>query len=206
MCSTSDKIRPGVGRFRVRGAAGTEITFRYSDVLTETGEIDVSAIGCFIKSGEFQTDKYIKKSDGEEEWNAIFTYHGFQYIEVSGIDYEPKLSDVSALTLCTDVENIGMFSCSDELLGKLQQLCRWSTISNMHSIPTDCPHREKNGWTGDVSLSSEQMLTNFARARSFPSGAAICAPRSVRRDRSPVWFRPRAGAITGSWDPIGRAR
>ena len=158
----------GVGHFKVRGSAGTEIKFRYSDVLTEDGEIDVSAIGCFVRSGEFQTDKYIKKSDEEEEWNAIFTYHGFQYIEMSGIDYEPQLSDVCAMTLCTDVEDIGMFSCSDELLGKVQQLCRWATISNMHSIPTDCPHREKNGWTGDVSLSSEQMLTNFG-TRAFLS-------------------------------------
>ncbi len=158
----------GVGKFKVRGAAGTEIKFRYSDVIKEDGEIDNSAIGCFVRSGEFQTDKYIKKSDEEETWNPIFTYHGFQYVEVSGIDYEPKLSDVCAMTLCTDVEDIGMFSCSDELLGKVQQLCRWSTISNMHSIPTDCPHREKNGWTGDVSLSSEQMLTNFG-TRAFLS-------------------------------------
>ena len=158
----------GVGRFKVRGPAGTEITFRYSDVLKDDGEIDTSAIGCFVRSGEFQTDKYIKKSDVEEVWNPIFTYHGFQYVEVTGIDYEPVLSDVTALTLCTDVADIGSFTCSDELLGKLQHLCRWSTISNMHSIPTDCPHREKNGWTGDVSLSSEQMLTNFG-SRAFLS-------------------------------------
>ena len=187
----------GVGRFRVRGAAGTEITFRYSDVLTDAGEIDVSAIGCFIKSGEFQTDKYIKKSDGEEEWNAVFTYHGFQYIEVSGINYEPKLSDVSALTLCTDVENIGMFSCSDELLGKLQQLCRWSTISNMHSIPTDCPHREKNGWTGDVSLSSEQMLTNFG-TRAFLSKWS----RDMRTSQRPAGQIPCVVPSTG-WGYYG---
>ena len=156
----------GVGRFKVRGAAGTEITFRYSDVLNAEEEIDTSAIGCFVKSGLFQTDKYIKKSDEEEVWNPIFTYHGFQYVEISGIDYEPVLSDVTALTLCTDVADIGTFSCSDKLLDRVQHLCRWSTISNMHSIPTDCPHREKNGWTGDVSLSSEQMLTNFG-SRAF---------------------------------------
>ena len=156
----------GVGLFKVRGAEGTEIKFRYSDVLKEDGEIDNSAIGCFVRSGEFQTDKYIKKSNEEETWHPIFTYHGFQYVEVSGIDYEPKLDDVSAMTLCTDVEDIGKFTCSDSLLDRVQHLCRWSTISNMHSIPTDCPHREKNGWTGDVSLSSEQMLTNFG-TRAF---------------------------------------
>ncbi|MBQ9510392.1 MAG: family 78 glycoside hydrolase catalytic domain [Clostridia bacterium] len=151
----------GVGHFKVRGEAGTEIKFRYSDVLREDGELDFSAIGCFIRSGEFQTDKYIKKSDEEEEWNAKFTYHGFQYIEVTGIDYEPRISDVCAYTLFTDVDVTGSFSCSDELFNKVQHMCRWSTVSNLHSIPTDNPHREKNGWTGDTSLSCEQMLINF---------------------------------------------
>ncbi len=158
----------GVGLFKVRGAAGTQVKFRYSDVIKPNGEIDNGAIGCFIRSGEFQTDKYTKKSDAEEVWHPIFTYHGFQYVEVTGIDYEPELSDVTAMTLCTDVADIGVFDCSDELLSRVQHLARWSTISNMHSIPTDCPHREKNGWTGDVSLSSEQMLTNFG-TRAFLS-------------------------------------
>ena len=158
----------GVGKFTFRGKAGTEITIRYSDVLKDDGEIDISAIGGFVRSHGFQTDKYIKKSDEAESWHPIFVYHGFQYIEITGIDYEPELSDVQAMTLCTAVEDIGRFSCSDELLNKVQYMCRWSTISNMHSIPTDCPHREKNGWTGDTSLSSEQMLTNFG-TRAFLS-------------------------------------
>ncbi len=151
----------GVGRFKIRGAAGTEVKFRYSDVLKDNGEIDQGPIGGFVRSGEFQTDKYIKKSDEIEEWNPIFTYHGFQYVEITGLTEEPMLSDVSAMTLCTDVADIGTFHCSDPLLDRVQHLCRWATISNLHSVPTDCPHREKNGWTGDVSLSSEQMLTNF---------------------------------------------
>lgn len=158
----------GIGKFVFRGKAGTEITIRYSDVLKDDGEIDTSAIGGFVRSHGFQTDKYIKKSDEPESWHPIFVYHGFQYIEITGIDYEPELSDVKAMTLCTAVDDIGRFSCSDELLNKVQHMCRWSTISNMHSIPTDCPHREKNGWTGDVSLSCEQMLTNFG-TRAFLS-------------------------------------
>ncbi|MBQ0009490.1 MAG: family 78 glycoside hydrolase catalytic domain [Ruminococcus sp.] len=151
----------GVGDFTFRGKAGTEIQIRYSDVITEAGEIDVSAIGCFIRSHGFQTDKYIKKSDEEEHWHPIFVYHGFQYMEITGVEEAPALSDVGAITLCTDVGDAGCFSCSDELLSRVQHLCRWSTISNMHSIPTDSPHREKNGWTGDTSMSSEQMLMNF---------------------------------------------
>ena len=149
------------------GAAGTEITIRHSDMLLEDGELDMQ-MGGMTRSHGFQTDKYIKKSDGPEKWHPIFVYHGFQYIEISGIDYEPSERDVSACAVFTDVGMIGKFSCSDELLNKVQHLCRWATMSNMHSIPTDCPHREKNGWTGDTALSCEQMLLNFG-TRAFLS-------------------------------------
>ena len=151
----------GICRYKLYGKAGSEYTFRYSDVLDEKGELNMGAIGGFIRSHGFQTDKYIKKTDGMETWEPVFVYHGFQYMEMSGLDYEPDISDATAVTMCTDVKQIGKFACSDELLNKIQHLCVWSTISNLHSIPTDCPHREKNGWTGDSSISSEQMLTNF---------------------------------------------
>jgi alpha-L-rhamnosidase len=151
----------GYGEYTLYGKADTEITFRYSDMLTEDNELDFFSLTSFIRSGEFQTDKYIKKSDGAETWHPSFVYHGFQYIEVTGIDYEPELSDIVGVAICSDVGDIGSFSCSDDFLNKLQHLCRWSTLANIHSIPTDDPHREKNGWTGDTMLSSEQMLTNF---------------------------------------------
>ena len=151
----------GYGEYTLYGKADTEITFRYSDMLTEDNELDFFSLTSFIRSGEFQTDKYIKKSDGAETWHPCFVYHGFQYIEVTGIDYEPELSDIVGVAICSDVGDIGSFSCSDDFLNRLQHLCRWSTLANIHSIPTDDPHREKNGWTGDTMLSSEQMLTNF---------------------------------------------
>ena len=150
----------GFCEYVFKGAKDTEITIRHSDMLFEDGELDMQ-MGGMTRSHGFQTDKYIKKSDAPEKWHPIFVYHGFQYIEISGIDYEPEKEDVTAYAVCTAVGDAGRFSCSDELLNKVQQLCRWSTISNMHSIPTDCPHREKNGWTGDTALSCEQMLINF---------------------------------------------
>ncbi len=156
----------GYGAFLIKGEAGTEVKFRYSDMLTEENELDMETLSCFIKTGEFQTDKYTKKSDSPERWHAKFTYHGFQYIEVIG--YEPELCDVTGVAICTDMGDIGKFSCSDEMLNRLQHLCRWSAISNIESFPTDDPHREKNGWTGDTMLSCEQMLTNFG-TRAFLS-------------------------------------
>lgn len=153
----------GYCEYVFRGAKDTEITIRHSDMLLDNGELDMQ-MGGMTRSHGFQTDKYIKKSDEPEKWHPIFVYHGFQYIEISGIDYEPTENDVVAVCVCTDVGVAGKFSCSDELLNKVQHLCRWATISNMHSIPTDCPHREKNGWTGDTALSCEQMLINFGAA------------------------------------------
>ncbi len=149
-----------------KGKKDTEYTMTYSDIKKEDGDIDIGPIGCFIRSHGFQTDKYIKKSDESETWHPIFVYHGFQYVRISGLDYEPSLDDVVSSAVCSGFDTIGQFSCSDELLNRLQHLCVWSSLSNMESVPTDCPHREKNGWTGDASISSEQMMTNFG-SRAF---------------------------------------
>lgn len=181
----------GIGRFILRGPKDSVITLQYSDALNPDQTFTQASIGGFIRSHGFQTDQYIKKSDAPEEWQPRFVYHGFQYILMSGIDYEPELSDVTGLTLYNDFDHNGEFSCSDELLNKVQQLCWWSTVSNCHSIPTDCPHREKNGWTGDASASSEQMLINFGTQAFFtkwakdlrdaqrPSGSLPCVVPST---------------------------
>ncbi len=65
------------------------------------------------------------------------------------------------MSVNTDVESIGYFECSDEYLNKIHDAARLATLSNLHGLPTDDPHREKNAWTGDISLSAEQMLYNF---------------------------------------------
>lgn len=158
----------GVGKFKIRGNRGSEVIFRYSDALDENNRLNQQCISGFIRSHGFQTDRYIKKSDEEEIWSARFVYHGFQYIEIIGLDYEPDLLDVEAITLYNSYEHTGKFECSNELLNQAQRFCWWSTVSNSQSVLTDCPHREKNSWIGDVSFSSEQMLMNFG-AQSFLS-------------------------------------
>lgn len=157
----------GFCTFKFRGKKDTEYTMVHSDIKKDNGDIDIGPIGGFIRSHGFQTDKYIKKSDEEETFTPIFVYHGFQYVKVQGLDYEPELDDVIANTVCSGFDITGKFSCADELLNRLQHLCVWSSLSNMESIPTDCPHREKNGWTGDASISSEQMMTNFGTGAFF---------------------------------------
>jgi alpha-L-rhamnosidase len=173
------EVRPGVWVFdlgqniagwaqlRVSGAAGTEVTLRYAEKILENGDIDQSNINPFIKSGECQTDKYILKGYGEELWEPRFCYHGFQWIQLSGYPGTPTLDSISGRVVHTDFETRGEFSCSKEVLNSIQRCARWSTLGNYHGIPTDCPHREKNGWTGDASLSAEQVLLNFAPETAY---------------------------------------
>ncbi len=151
----------GWARLRVQGPAGTEVTLRYSEMVFADGDIDQSNIACFIKSGDCQTDRYILKGTGAEEWEPRFTYHGFQYVQVTGFPGTPTLDSLDARVVYTDFATRGEFSCSNQLLNDIQRCARWATLGNYHGIPTDCPHREKNGWTGDALLSAEQVLLNF---------------------------------------------
>lgn len=105
-----------------------------------------------------QRDVYI--SDGTEStYEPYFTYHGFRYVRVQGLD-EIKSEDFCAVVISTEMKSTGTFSCSDENLNRLYNNTIWSQRSNMVSIPTDCPQREKAGWTGDIMIYSETSLLN----------------------------------------------
>ena len=107
---------------------------------------------------ESQRDIYI--SAGKEEWyEPYYTFHGFRYLRVMGIE-EVGMEDVKAVVLSTDKKNCGTFSCSDEKLNRLYENTRWSQRANMMSIPTDCPQREKAGWTGDIAVYAKTALLN----------------------------------------------
>lgn len=149
----------GIARITVAGSAGDEIVVRYSEQLAEDGvEINQKTVSGFVRNHEFQTDRYVKGTDGAETWQPRFVYHGFQFIEVTGASAQPT---VEALVVHTDVADSGSFVSNDDTLNAVQHAARWATLTNLHGIPTDDPHREKNAWTGDVSLSAEQMLLNF---------------------------------------------
>jgi len=155
----------GFAEVSITGKAGSEIIIKYSERLAEDGiNINQKTISGFVRTGEFQTDKYIKNSDEIETWKPRFVYHGFQYVEISGCSEKP---DVTIMSVNTDVDSIGYFECSDENLNKIHDAARLATLSNLHGLPTDDPHREKNAWTGDISLSAEQMLYNFHTAPIF---------------------------------------
>ena len=137
----------------------------------------------FVKQG---VDVY--KRQGVESYTPTFTYHGFQYVLVKGL--KPEQADKSLLTYVvfhTRLRERGGFSCSDETINALQAMVRRSTLTNFHHFPTDCPQREKNGWTADASLSSEHTLLNLEPDKNYHEWL-----RNIRKaqadDGSPVSY------------------
>ncbi len=151
----------GWNQLTVAGSAGTTVTLKHAEKLKPDGDIDPSNINPFVKSGEFQTDKYTLRGAGKEVWEPRFTYHGFQYVQVTGFPGAPTRDNLRGRVAHTALETRGEFSCSNDLLNAIQRAALWATRGNFHGNPTDCPHREKNGWTGDAHLSAEQVLLNF---------------------------------------------
>jgi alpha-L-rhamnosidase len=157
----------GIAEISVDGPAGTVVEMRYGEALKPDGTLDQTKIAVHTKEPGFQTDRYTLKAGGRQRWRPRFTYHGFQYVEVTGLPKAPRREDLRGLVLHTDFESAGSFSCSNDLLNQIQRNTLWSFVSNFHHIPTDCPQREKNGWTGDAHLAAETGLFNFDSAAAY---------------------------------------
>ncbi|HSW00876.1 MAG TPA: glycoside hydrolase family 78 protein [Sedimentisphaerales bacterium] len=157
----------GWARLKISGPAGTEVVMRYGERLNKDGTLDQQDIGQHIKTGKPQTDTYVLKGQGTEIWEPRFAYHGFQYVEVTGLPGKPSLDMLEARVVHTAFDKAGSFECSNELFNRIQRNTLWSYVSNFHGYPTDCPHREKNGWTGDAHLAAETGLYNFDSAAAY---------------------------------------
>lgn len=157
----------GICRLNVKGETGTTFTLLHGELLKENGRLEQDNIDVYykpIKPNEiFQTDVFTLKGTGkQEEFIPQFTYHGFRYVEVK-CSRPVKLSarNLTGLFLHTDLEQAGEFSCSNPLLNKIWRATNLSYRGNLHSIPTDCPQREKNGWTADAHVAIDLALLNF---------------------------------------------
>lgn len=110
----------------------------------------------------YQENIYYCKGEANEKHLPRFTYDGFRYVYVKGInEKQAKKSLLTYIVYSCAKEINSTFSCSDETVNKIQQATVRSDISNLYYFPTDCPQREKNGWTADAALSAEQMLINL---------------------------------------------
>jgi alpha-L-rhamnosidase len=161
----------GHARIAVDAPAGAEIELRYGEQLNAEGVLDTAAIDEHMTKKDpgfrFQTDRYISAGRGRERWEARFTYHGFRWIEIRGWPGAPAPSDIVGVEHHTDVEPAGSFSCSNPLLDAIRTATDWAYVSNLQSIPTDCPQREKNGWTGDAHLACDQGLFTYRAGLAY---------------------------------------
>ena len=168
----------GVARIKVKAPAGARIVLRYGEDKYKDGNINVmTAVAGQIKSGNggpgapavaWQEDSYTAKGGGAEEvWAPRFTFHGFRYVEVTGWPGKPALNDLEGLCLSADVENTGTFTSSDTLFNQLHENIRRTFRSNMFSVQSDCPGREKFGYGGDMFCTSEAFNYNFNMANFY---------------------------------------
>lgn len=156
----------GVCRLTIRGQAGQRVELLHGEYL-EDGKLTVRNIW-FGDNPLVHRDVYICKGEGEETYTPSFTYHGFQYVLVTGITPEQATPDLlTYVVMNSDLKERGGFTCSDPTVNTLQELTRRSDLANFYYFPTDCPQREKNGWTADAALSSEHLLLNLSPETSY---------------------------------------
>ena len=154
----------GLCTLNINGEAGQKVVLRHFEHLID-GRPDYRSIG--FGRYEYYKDYNQKVSytckGGNESYTPSFTYFGFRYVLVSGITKEQAASDLLTFNVMNSkLSEMGAFKCSDETINKLQEFTRRSSLANFYYFPTDCPHREKNGWTGDIALSAEHMLLNLS--------------------------------------------
>ena len=140
------QVLAGVVRIEVDAAAGAQITLEHSEVLDQDGNYFNNIKGLY----KDQKDRYICRG-GRQCFVPHFTYHGFRYVRICGVRKEQILG-LTAMVLATPFDKLGFFETDHAMLNGLQRAIENSTVSNMISVPTDCPQREKLGWTGDISI------------------------------------------------------
>jgi alpha-L-rhamnosidase len=156
----------GYIRLRVRQKSGDLLIIHYVEQLKEDGSLELNKMDRYYKQSDFQTDRVV--CNGKDiTWSPKFVYHGFRYIEIEGLKHTPSNSTVTGIFVHQDIERRAFFECSDTSINRLYKMCIISTYSNLFHIPTDCPTREKLGWTNDARASCEQMLINFNMDRFY---------------------------------------
>lgn len=157
----------GISRLSLRCNPSIRIRMKHGERLYANGRVDISNIDAHYRptddSDPFQTDIFIPKGNGQTEtFQPRFNYKGFQYVEVtSNRPVQLTAENLTAFFAHSDVPVAGSVHSSNSTLNKIWEATNQSYLSNLFGYPTDCPHREKNGWTGDAQIASETGLFNF---------------------------------------------
>jgi alpha-L-rhamnosidase len=151
----------GVARLAVKGPAGTRIKLRFAEMIYPGGRVMTENL-----RRARATDFYTLRGDPVgETWTPRFTYHGFQYVEVTGYPGKPGPEAITGVVVHSATPLTGSLSSSDEMTNKLYRNIVWTQRSNFVELPTDCPQRdERLGWTGDAQI--------YVRAATFSADTA----------------------------------
>ncbi len=139
----------GVAEVKLKGKEGQKVVFRFGEMLNLDGTLYTTNLRTAL-----QTDTYIMKGDKNgETFCPHFTFHGFRYIEITGLDYIPELSDITGRVMYSACERTGYIETSNAMVNQLFSNALWGQKGNFVGVPTDCPQRdERLGWTGDAQV------------------------------------------------------
>ncbi len=164
----------GVPRLKVHGPAGTRVVLRGGEDIHPDGTLNyLTVITAQLKSmwnlkggpgcpdDPMMVNTYVLSGNGEEVFTPEFTFSGFRYLEVTGYPGIPDLNAVEGLRMNTDLETAGSFECSNELFNRIQEATLWTFLSNVFSVQSDCPAREKLGYGADIVVTAEAFCYNF---------------------------------------------
>lgn len=173
-------------KLSLQGEKGQEITLQCVEELDENDKIDPRTTG--IRATKvIQTQKYICKGTGVETWEPKFTYFGFRYAKVQGVKSKPTDGMFKGMVVYSSLPKVGSFTCSEENINKLHELANWTLKGNLHGIPTDCPHREKCGWTGDAHALVKALIYNYD-AQQFLRKYIYDMRSSGRQNKRELYF------------------
>ena len=139
------------------GPAGTTVTLTHAEWLAPDGDVTVTNLEPDLpflphRLPAGQVDSVVSRGVPGDVFEPRRTTHGFQYVRIEGHPGDLGVDDVRGVVVHTDLRRTGWFSCSDERVNRLHEAALWSFRDNACDIPTDCPHRERHGWTGDWQL------------------------------------------------------
>jgi len=162
----------GIYKIRIKGNTGDTVTFRFGERMYENKSLNpmTTVCGQIKRKGQggpgapdiaWQTDTYVFGKNNEVWYSPEFTFHTFRYMEIEGLKYLPNVSDIKGLALNTAVEECNQFECSSDLLNAIQKMCVRTFKSNLVSVESDCPARERFGYGGDINAVADAYINNF---------------------------------------------
>jgi alpha-L-rhamnosidase len=151
-------------RLKVQGASGTKVKLKFAERLLPNGMIDPSS-----SRAALQEDQYTLKGDGTEIFEPRFTYHGFQYVQVTGFPGKPNKDAIEGRFAHSSVDPTGVFESSNDLINRIHYATVQSQRSNIQmGVPTDDTQRpERQGWGADALMTSQQAMLNVDIQRIY---------------------------------------